>query len=178
MEDAITEILINRIKEVETWVLLVLFILFWFRKEYKDFKLNKKSKYTQSEINEKLSILTNGYSNTLSKDSTSILFKLVFTSCYCKVVSFILNNYKGKSFAELKQKLANEISIINDEHSTFLDKYKYSGSNLNKYIPDEILSEKVIIDELNELDFGNMNEVVGNFRTRLTLSANKIIEQL
>ncbi len=177
-EEAIAKIILNRSNEVETWVFIVLLLLTVLRKEFKIYKDNKKANYNREQIKESLRILTNKYSNTLSKDNAAILIKAIFYNAFASVFGLIFSMYGNRSLSEFKSDLSAKMEIINDDLLQSIERFKYDSNSLGSYLNDDIIDIQATLIRLDKVNLKDFNDIENALNTPLTLKANKIIEKL
>lgn len=179
MEELIAKELASRLKEIETIVLIVLFVLYTARKEYRMILDKKSQKNIQYKIKDNLAILTNGYSNTLSKDTAVLVYKLVFSFTFNKLFDKIVEiRNSTKSQSQFNDKFRNNISIIGDEQNQILSKFKYNGTELSNIVEREILNTEILLNDTSNIDLRDNVEVKDTLETRMTLFYNDTIEKL
>lgn len=179
MEEIIVKILAQRLLEVDTYVLIILMLLYWIRKEYKDFVDTKKRKNSLYRVDDKLTVLTERFSNTFSKDVAKIVLKLIYSDSFSKLLSQIIKQYKdNRSLNDFRNSIIESLTIINDEQAQLMSNFKYSEKSFDKYIKHDIINVDEIMNDIENMDLKNWKDIESKFKTRMALCYNKTVEKL
>ena len=186
IEDEIVKVIIDNLKDGEVWTLVVLLVFYVIKREVRQFRERKKLKIesgTNKKINHRidrsLKVLTNKYSNHLSRDSAIMIFKLVFYNSHCSIMHDINGLYNDNiSAREVKLSLENRISIVNDEKNMILKKFYYKDETLESYCDEDVFHTDFILAQVDTYSRINVFQLANKLKDYMNIQVNELIKKL